>query len=97
MDIPPSAVNEEHKFHAFEQTHSSCTQWHLHSFQCHQKSHGKDGCCSNYPCPSKNSGDPILLEPLFDMHNELESYIIEDYDADTERETTKRPKSSRKI
>jgi hypothetical protein len=88
MDIPPSAVNEQHEFHAYEQIHSSRTQWHLHSFRCHQKSHGKDGCCSDYPRPVKDTGDPILLEPVFDIHNELESYIIRDYDADTERANT---------
>jgi hypothetical protein len=94
MDVPPSAVNEQHEFHAFEQIHSSRTQWHLHSFQCHQKHHGKDGCCSDYPRPLKASGDPIMLEPVFDTNNELESYFIKDYDADTERVTTTKPVTS---
>jgi hypothetical protein len=93
MDIPPSAVNNEKEFHNFEQIHSSRTQWHLHSFRCHQKRHGKDGCSSDYPRPLKESGNPLLITPVFDTHNELESYVIEDYrvNTDTKVNTWKTP------
>lgn len=49
MDMPPSAAINPNKFYQFEQIHSSHTQWHLHSFRCHQRDHRKHGFCSDYP------------------------------------------------
>jgi hypothetical protein len=84
IDVPPLAVDEQTRFDAFQQIHASRTQWHLHSFRCHQRIHGKDGCCSYCPRPLKESGNPIVFEPSFlDEHYELVSYTIQDYDADT--------------